>query len=340
MPPVYPNPAATGILGFMMPLPVSPPTPPALTLLGPLPVRAQSSFSHLVFQSYPEKSTVLSRGEKSLTLNTDIGNAAFLIATKIGQEWAEDAEMQQLRVSYRQGMAGGWEVGAETRLLSRNGGVLDSLISGWHRYFLFNLKEPFRDNAPRNQHNIYILQNGQLVLAENNAATALTMLAVTAKKQVTPTTALRGTIKFPLTTGKHYLDNGATDIALGLSSRLATRGRFTPQIDASLLYAGTNHVGTAFQKGNRLNVQLIIAGEYKVKDDASVVLQQENATFPYSFPLAKAPLRRQQMTLGYAKKRVLPGTNGFFAISENLYGPIVVGYAPDVQISFGLSKGI
>jgi Protein of unknown function (DUF3187) len=324
----------------MMPLPVSPPLPPAVTLFGPLPVRAQSSFSHLVFQSYPEKSSVLPRGEKSLTLNTDVGNAAFLIATKIGREWAEDAEMQQLRVSYRQGMAYGWEVGAETRLLSRNGGVLDSLISGWHRYFLFNLKEPFRDNAPRNQLGIYIIQNGQLVLQEDQNATALTLLALTVKKQVTPTTALRGTIKFPLTTSKHYLDNGVTDIALGLSTRLSTRGRFTPQLDASLLYAGTSHVGTAFQKGNRLSVQMIIAGEYTLKGDASMLLQQENATFPYRFDLAKAPLRRQQLTLGYTKRRVLPRTNGFFSISENLYGPIVVGYAPDFQVSFGLNKSM
>jgi hypothetical protein len=338
MPPVYPNPRARGILDFMLPPPVSP--PPPITLLGPLPVRAQSSFNHLVFQSYPEKSGVLSRGARNVTLHTDIGNTALLIATKIGQEWAEDAEMQQLRVSYRQGMGHGWEVGAETRLLSRNGGVLDNLISGWHRYFLFNLKESFRDNAPRNQLGIYIMKDGQLVLQEDQRATALTLLAFTAKKQITPATTLRGTIKLPLTTSKRYLDNGATDIAFGLSTRLATRGRFTPQLDASLLYAGTNRVGTAFQKGNRLNAQMVIAGEYKIKDDAGVVLQQENATFPYAFDLAKVPSRRQQLTLGYAKKRVLPRTAGFFALSENLYGPKVVGYAPDFQISFGLSKSM
>jgi hypothetical protein len=320
-----------------------PPTPPPVVLtsqpalFGPLPVRAQSSFNHLVFSSYPEQYRVLEKGERRVSLHTDVGNAAFLIATAVGQIWSEDSEMQQLRFSYRRGVGNGWEMGAETRLLSRNGGILDAVVSGWHRYALFNLRESFRDNARHNQQDIYIVQNGQLVLVENNAATALTLLALTAKRQVTPSLALRGTVKIPLTSGKHYLDNGVTDVSLGVSGRLATRGRFTPQYDATLVYAGTNHVGTAFQNGKRLNVQMVIAGEYRLKNNASVILQQENATFPYSFNLGKAPLRRQQMTLGYARQ-ITPKSTGFLAISENLYGPLVVGYAPDVQISLGFSQ--
>jgi hypothetical protein len=326
-----------------MPFP-TPPPPPAqntssVTLFGPLPVRSQSSFNHLVFQSYPEKSIVLKRGEKTMGVGVEAGNTAFVIATQVGQIWSEDAEMQQARLSYRQGVGHGWEWGAETRLLSRNGGVLDTLVSAWHRYALFNLRDSFRDGSPHNTQAIYIAQNGQLVLVDNNAATALTLLAVTAKKQVTPLIAVRSTVKLPLASRqsrKYYLDNGATDVSLGVSGRLPTRGRFTPQYDASLLYAGTNHVGTAFQNGKRLNVQMMIVGEYHLKDDAHLVLQQENATFPYNFNLGKAPLRRQQMTLGYAK-RLQPQTTGFLAISENLYGPVVVGYAPDVQLSLGFS---
>ena len=322
-----------------MPLPTPPPE-----LFGPIPVRAQSSFNHLVFQAYPEKYSVLEKGERVQMLHTDIGNTSFLIYTKIGQEWSEDAEMQQLRYSYRQGIGKGWEVGAETRLLSRNGGIFDGIISAWHRYILFNLHDDFRDSNGRNTQNLSIVQGGKLVLLENQASTVVPLLALTAKRQITPSLSLRTTLKIPLNSRyatKHYLDDGATDVSLGLSGKLPTRGRFTPQIDASLLYAGTNHIGTstAFQDGKRLNIQMVIAGEYHLNDDAHLVLQQENATFPYSFNLAKAPLRRQQMTLGYVKK-ITPKATGFLAISENLYGPIVVGYAPDVQFSLGMQWGI
>ncbi|MBC8104182.1 MAG: DUF3187 family protein [Cytophagales bacterium] len=333
------------------PLPPAPPAAAAKSsrrplFFGPLPLRLRAGASGVVFMPDPESGAVQPRGDALLSLAADAGNASYELFTDDRLNIVrEDNEVQSVRLTYRQGLGGGWEGAVTGSLLSRNGGGLDNLIAWWHRHIL-GYRDPFREGNAQNTAFFQFAQEGQAVINLPNANATTGLLVFQAKRQIVARTetrrpllvAVRGSLKLPLRSQakSQYLDNGATDVLAGISASYRPGGRVFLHTDFCGLYAGTGNV-LALRGGRRLLPQVILAGEYALSDRTSLVVQYEEAMYPFSPRLPNHPDRRRQTSFGVWHD-ASPDTRIFASFSENIAGFQVTSQAPDFQVSAGVQQ--
>ena len=292
----------------------------------------------------PESGAVQPPGEAMLSFSVDAGNTSYGLFNDSSNFAISDNEVQSTRLTYRRGLGGGWEGAVTGALLSRGGGGLDNLIHWWHRHIL-GFSDPFREGNPQNTARLRLVQNGNFLINQpGNASTSLVVLQ--AKKQIVSRTqtrrpllaAVRGTIKIPLRSQdkSQYLDNGATDVLLGISGSYRPGGRIWLHTDFSQLYAGTGNI-LALKGGKRLLPQIILAVEYALNDRTSLVAQYEDAQYPFYLNLPNHPNHRRQTSFGIWRAPSVD-TRFFVSISENIAAFKVTSHAPDVQISAGIQR--
>ncbi len=328
------------------------PSPPAIILkaahdplfFGPLPVRLREGYSGAVYLPDPESGAVQPKGEGLLSFSVDAGNTSYELFKDNRNFAVSDNEVQSARLTYRRGLGNGWEGAITGNLLSRNGGGLDNLIHWWHQRVL-RFTDPFREGNPGNTAILRLAQNGAVLIDQpGNASTGL--LVLQAKKQIVARTevkrpllaSLRTTIKIPLRSQEksQYLDNGATDILLGISGSYRPGGRLWLHTDLSTLYAGTGNV-LALRGGKRFLPQIIFAGEYALNGRTSLVAQYEDAQYPFHLNLPNHSDRRRQTSFGIWRASSTD-TRFFVSLSENIAAFKVTSHAPDVQISAGIQR--
>lgn len=305
-------------------------TPPAL--YGPLPVKVQTGLSGLSFLFEPARAQLLAAGERQSFARLDVGsNATFHGAP--GRYLLTDLEQNSLRVGVAQGTSWG-EWGAQATLQARTGGILDPLIGWWHQNVVpFN--DAFFSQQPRQQVQIQVLDR-QNQLQQGGSATALTQLSFTAKRALRPGLALQAAVKLPVSGRRHYLDNGAVDLGVGLLAELQPQRDWAVHANVNLVRAGTTQVGT-LQGGHRYLVSSLVAAERRLSTRLALVVQAEDTAFPFNRGLKHQGDRLKQMSFG-TWYQANPATRWHVSISENIYPFQVTSYSPDVMISLGVVR--
>lgn len=293
----------------------------------------------------PESGAVQPRGEGLLSFSLDTGNTSYELSRDDKNYALSDNEVQSARLTYRCGLGSGWEGAVTGELLSRNGGGLDNPIRWWHQHIL-GFSDPFRDGNARNTVLLRVVQDGKILIDQRNASVSTGRLVLQAKKQIINNAAVRrpllvavrGTVKIPLRSAaeSQYLDNGATDALLGVSGSYRPGGHLWLHADLSALSAGTGSV-LALRGGRRFLPQIIVAGEYGLSGRTSLVVQYEDARYPFSLNLPNHPDQRRQTSFGIWRA-VSTETRFFVSFSENIAAFKVTSHAPDFQLSAGIQR--
>ncbi len=326
-------------------------TPPNRSLYaGPLPVRLRDGISGAAYAVEPRGGAVLSKGASDGFYNLDIGNTSFELLGDGFNALREDSETQNHRIGYRRGLGGGWEAGATFAFATRNGGITDKLIDRWHHDVL-HYSDVFRESYPNKQTFIQLTDGvGNQRVSDAHATAQTQTLAFEGRKSIWDTSVRRPEhpvqasarfgLKIPLRDQQaaYYLDNGSVDAWAGLSVSGRARGKLWLHADANVVWAGTGRV-LAFSEGKRFLPQAVLAAEYKAGAKTSLLIQTENALYLFPLDLPNHSGRRAQTTFGLWQG-VGNKTQLFGAISENIWGPRVTSYAPDVMLSFGIRQGL
>lgn len=315
---------------------------------GPLPVRLRDGISGVGYAVEPRSGGVLAKGVGTAFYHLDVGNTAFELLGDGFNGLREDSETQNHRFGFQKGVGKGWEAGATLAFATRNAGITDGLINRWHHDIL-HYHDPFRENPSHGQTLLNLADNtGNNRINDKNAAAQTQTIALEVRKAVWDTTqtrpahplqaATRLGIKIPLRNQEaaYYLDNGAVDVWAGLSVSGRARGRLWLHADTNIFWVGNKRV-LVFDSGKRFLPQAVIAAEYKASAKTSLLIQGENALYPFPLDLPSHSGRRAQTTFGVWQS-VGRQTRLFGSLSENIWGFRVTSYAPDVMLSFGVRQ--
>ncbi len=100
-----------------------------------IPIRNMRPYNMLFLQMQPEPPDVLSLRHSRVRIQLDIANNLLAPLGSQGSFVEEDNEVQALRFTGALGAGHNWELAAGIALLWRNGGMLDPILSFWHRLF-------------------------------------------------------------------------------------------------------------------------------------------------------------------------------------------------------------
>lgn len=127
--------------------------------------------------------------------------AAFDIATEFvnkqagGESLLLDGESQRWALSWRGGIADGWDAGIEVPLLHVGGGFMDNIIEDWHDFF--GLPNGGREDAPQDRYRYAYTRNGAVVLDATEDGTALGDVHLGVGRALGECLMLRGQLKLP-----------------------------------------------------------------------------------------------------------------------------------------------
>ncbi|MGC8667875.1 MAG: DUF3187 family protein [Chthonomonadales bacterium] len=100
-----------------------------------IPIRNMRPYNLLFLQIQPAPPDVLSAGHTRLRCQLDIANNLLAPVASPGSTVVEDNEIQRVTLEPAFGIGSDWEVSARIPLLWRNGGMMDPILSFWHRLF-------------------------------------------------------------------------------------------------------------------------------------------------------------------------------------------------------------
>ncbi len=253
---------------------------------GPLAIRDARPYNLLFLQFMPESADVLPARANVYGLQLDVINnlliPAGFVNGQAGASVREDNEYQRLTLSWRRGVGRGLELAVYAPLQWRNGGFLDSILSGYHR--LAGLPGNGTDN-PAGRDNIRQFQSvlqivdatGQTRVNQGNAF-GLGETNVTLKRSLTgqsgrASLAARLGVKVPTGNPTLLMGSGAFDAGLSLDGRYSLGRNIVvyANVGGALLGQADRKIRTA---GARPNVvQTLAALEYRANSRDSFVLQ-------------------------------------------------------------------
>lgn len=254
---------------------------------GPLAIRDARPYNLLFLQFMPETSDVLPARANMYGLQLDVINNLLIpvksfVNGQTGASVREDNEYQRLMLSWRRGLGHGLELAVYAPLEWRNGGFLDSILSGYHRLTGLpgnGIDNPIgRDGIPQFQSALQIVDaTGQTRLSQGNAF-GLGETNVTLKRSLLPQSgraslAARLGVKVPTGNPTLLLGSGAFDVGLSLDGRYSLGRSIVvyANVGGALLGQADRHVRIA---GARPNVvQTLAALEYRPNSRDSFVLQ-------------------------------------------------------------------
>jgi hypothetical protein len=203
-------------------------SPASYGALGPIPVRNRRLYNLLFLQFTPETGDILLRRAERFDLQLDVANNLLVPSPSSGATVVEDNEVQRLGFTWRRGIGHGTEVGVESALLWRNGGMLDGILGAYHR--LTGLVGDGPDNPAgrdgyRQYRSLLLLQDAQgNTLVNQGSAFGLGETTLTIKHRLIPANrrsalALRFGLKLPTGNTTQLLGSGSVDAGLSLDLR-------------------------------------------------------------------------------------------------------------------------
>lgn len=135
-----------------------------------------------------------------------------------------DGEATQLSYDVHYGITERWEAGLFVPVLSQGGGILDSIIQGWHR--TWGLPNGGREDAPKNRYLYQYTRNNQLLLNVSQGSVTFGDLRLSTGYLLADHLAARAMLKLPTGDASHLSGSGAAGGALWLDGGLPLGGFF------------------------------------------------------------------------------------------------------------------
>jgi hypothetical protein len=160
-----------------------------------------------------------------------------------------DGEAAQLSYSLRYGVADRWEFGMFVPLLVQGGGILDTTIQDWHRFW--GLPTGGRQWAPNNRYLYEYVRDGQTILAVRKGSSSFGDIQLATGYQVTDHLAARAMLKLPTGSASNLSGDGAAGVALWLDGGLPlkhTLRRLTLYASIGCSLNGTGRILSEQQK--------------------------------------------------------------------------------------------
>lgn len=178
---------------------------------------------------------ILPKGEFSGILALDVANN-FAEDSNRREQILLDGESYRANLGISYGIARGVEAGIDIPYVGIGGGIFDSFIAGWHRFF--GLPQGGRTEAPKNRLLYAYTKDGQTRLSLNDSGSGLGDIRLSGgvrlfdDEQPNPCqVALRASVKLPTASSSNLRGSGSTDFALWLTAaddyRLPAMGHVT-----------------------------------------------------------------------------------------------------------------
>ena len=260
---------------------------------GPLSIRDSRPYNLLFLQFMPESGDVLPARANAYGLQLDVINNLLIPAPDRlangtnGAVIREDNEYQRLAFAWRRGLGKQTELAVYAPLVWRNGGLLDGILSGYHRLVGLpgnSIDDPNgRDFGRKYQSVLQIVDaSGQTRVNQGNAF-GVGEINITLKRGLTPQTAraslaARLGVKIPVGNPTLLLGSGAFDVGLSLDARYSL-GRdiiVYANVGGVLMGRAESHVRALNPAANM--AQTLAALEYRANNRDSFVLQLDGNT--------------------------------------------------------------
>ena len=160
-----------------------------------------------------------------------------------------DGEVTQLSYDLHYGITDHWEAGLFVPVLSQGGGVLDTVIQGWHR--LWGLPNGGREDVPKNAYQYQYTLNGQQLLNVNQGSVTFGDIRLSTGYQIADHLVARAMLQLPTGDASHLSGNGAFGGAAWLDGGLPLGGyfsRLTLYGSAGYSYTGSGDVLPGMQE--------------------------------------------------------------------------------------------
>ena len=273
----------------------------------------------LVFLRFNPRGGLLGTGERSLAFGlTSANNLRFERAFR------EDQETERLSIRYRQGVARGeWSV--ELPLLSRGGGFMDPLISGYHD--LVGLPN-FRKSIPFGRVEERIPGSGSF-----GSATGIGDVVGTYARPIGPQAFWSVAAKLSTGNAAGLLGSGGLDLGASLDARWKLGPRWSAFGTFALVLQGEP---TRLERSRDLVDQESLAVTYRVNSRDSYAFQFQSEPSAVRTGVDFVDGRHSQLSLGYTRRlRGADTLQAFFTEDGdflNFRVPALVNIAPDFTI--------
>lgn len=297
-----------------------------LEFYGPLSAINTHPANMLFLSPPPTTAMVLEPGQQALEGRLDYTNV-ILIDRDHGT-WVEyDYEGARIAAEYRRGMAHG-ELSVQVPFYYRDRGVLDPIISSWHK--LFGLPNGYRDNYADQRYRYVIRKREGLVYSDGPRDYGSGDISVGYKHALwdrrggEDAAALRTLVKVPTGDPDFALGSGNWDVSLGALYQRQLR----PHLRA---YANIDYVWTGEPEWDIQSNDLLISNwmlEYSVSPRTTVVTQYRLHTNALRTGSKEADKSAREMTFGF-NHRLEPNLVWSGGFTEDVYPDT----APDFVIS-------
>ncbi len=165
---------------------------------------------------------ILAKGEVAAILALDVANN-FVEDSNSHEQIFLDGESYRVNLGVSYGIARGVEAGIDIPYVGIGGGIFDSFIIGWHRFF--SLPQGGRTEAPKNRLLYTYSKDGRTKLLLNDSGSGLGDIRLSGgvrlydDEQPNPRQlALRASVKLPTGSSSELRGSGSTDFALWLTA--------------------------------------------------------------------------------------------------------------------------
>lgn len=178
----------------------------------------QSPLTQIFGLPAPGSAFILPEGRSEARLALDVASN-YSLGSSENESLILDGESYRTLLSFRHGLARGFEAGLDIPLTVQSSGCLDGFIVGWHTFF--HLPQGGRDTAPRNHLRYSYVKDGKEQLLLDKTSGGLGDLRLTGGMQLYHdhamqhrSVALRASLKLPTGDSSGLLGSGSTDLAL------------------------------------------------------------------------------------------------------------------------------
>ena len=317
----------------------------SLPLRGPLPVRNNEAVNSLFLLPVPVQASVLARRRQTLDVSFDTANN-FLILSSAG--YYADFEDQRITLDYRRGIGGGGEISVRVPYVSRNSGLLDGLIDGWHK--AFNIYGGGRGNFAHDAFvfNLRDAQTGMAVSQNARETAGFGDAVIEYRRAWTPgvpgfdaqtgapdprriALSARALLKLPTGSAANLLGSGGTDFGLGFAASVRPFRRVAFHGNLSAVWHGKTDIEAL--RNRSTSVHSLLAVEWLLDGRTSFLSQIDNSPAPHRTGSRYGDRERRMFTFGFWRQ-ITPRQNLYLSLGENDFG-FAARLAPDLQLSAG-----
>ena len=207
----------------------------------PYATRDQNIFNLLHGQALPTNASLIDRSQSKWNTSLVITNT-LNIESNNNESIYLDYESYRFNLSYQYGLSKNWNLKLDVPLVHTSGGVFDSAIDDWHKFF--NMDRGSRPYVVDNQYRInYAYRNQTLVDLEESSTTIGDIqlaIAHTLKDEEASSMSVWASVKLPTGDEDYLSGSGAADISAWFAMNQAVSNNWFFNLNAGAVILGQN----------------------------------------------------------------------------------------------------